>query len=155
MSNEYPQQGSGQPDPFKTGDGKPALIIGIALIIVGVWLAVWRLGLVPDFFWTGWNLVRNAGWGVAIILIGVVIVMWSGKSAVPRMPARGTRLYRSRTEKWIGGVLGGLGQYFGIDPTLLRFAFIALMLANVGGLIVAYIIMLVIVPEEPKAAAGQ
>lgn len=154
MSNEYPQGPTGQ-DPFRKDDGKPALIIGVVLVVVGVWLSVWRMGLVPDFFWTGWNYVRNAGWGLAVVIIGVVIIMWSRGGAAPRMPEKGTRLYRSRDDKWLGGVLGGLAKYFGIDPTLLRLAFIGLMLANVGGLVIAYIIMMVVVPEEPAGAPGQ
>ncbi len=148
MSNEHPQ-GPVPQDPFKQGDGKPALIIGVMLVVVGIWLSIWRLGLVPDIFWTGWNYARNAGWGLAVIIIGVVIIMWSRGGSAPHVPEKGTRLYRSRSDKWIGGVLGGLAKYFGIDPTLLRLAFIGLMLANVGGLIIAYIVMLIVVPEEP------
>lgn len=154
MSNDYPQEPV-QPDPLKTGGGTPAVLIGVALVVIGVWLSVSRLGLVPDFFWTGWNVVRNAGWGMAVVIIGIVVIMWSRDGVAPHVPARGTRLYRSRSERWVGGVLGGLGQYFGIDPTLLRLAFIALALANVGGLFIAYIVLLIVVPEEPKVAPGQ
>lgn len=154
MDNENPH-GPVQQDPFKRADGTPALIIGALLIVVGIWLSAWRMGLVPEFFWTSWNLARNAGWGIAVIIIGVVIIMWARNGVTVRVPAHGTRLYRSRSDKWLGGVLGGLGAYFGIDPTMLRLAFIALMLANVGGLFIAYIVMLIVVPEEPKVAAGQ
>lgn len=58
------------------------------------------------------------------------------------------RLYRSRNERMIGGVCGGLGEYFGIDPTLVRVLFIAFALMGGPGLI-AYILLLIIVPEEP------
>ncbi|TDB38325.1 MAG: PspC domain-containing protein [Actinobacteria bacterium] len=66
------------------------------------------------------------------------------------MPAKGTRLYRSRSDKWVSGVLGGLSRYFGIDAVLLRVAFLALVfLGNFGSAIVAYIILAIVVPEEP------
>ncbi len=58
------------------------------------------------------------------------------------------RLYRSRNERMIGGVCGGLGEYFGIDPTLVRVLFVTFALIG-GSALIAYIIMLIIVPEEP------
>ena len=60
------------------------------------------------------------------------------------------KLYRSRRERMIGGVCGGISEHFGIDPTLVRVAFVIFALAGGPGFI-AYIIMLLIVPEEPRA----
>jgi phage shock protein C len=65
-----------------------------------------------------------------------------------KMSGEYKRLYRSRSERMIGGVCGGLGLYFGIDPTLVRILFIVMALLGGHGLIV-YLILLVIVPEEP------
>lgn len=62
------------------------------------------------------------------------------------------RLYRSRTDRMIGGVAAGLGQYFSIDPTLVRLLFVIGTLAGGPGLL-AYIILLIIVPEEPLTDA--
>ncbi len=59
------------------------------------------------------------------------------------------RLYRSRSERMIAGVCGGLGQYFGIDPTLVRLAFVVIALA-VGSGLLAYLILWIIVPLEPE-----
>lgn len=58
------------------------------------------------------------------------------------------KLYRSRIDRKIGGVCGGLGAYFGIDPTLVRLLFV-LGLLMVGGTILAYLILLIVIPEEP------
>jgi phage shock protein C len=61
---------------------------------------------------------------------------------------------RSRSERVIAGVCGGLGRYLGIDPVLLRVAFIILSLANGLGLI-AYVVAWVAIPEErPDQPAG-
>jgi phage shock protein C len=60
------------------------------------------------------------------------------------------KLYRSRTQRMIGGVCGGLAEYFNIDPTLMRLIFVFFALW-VGGGVVAYIIMWLVVPEEPVA----
>jgi phage shock protein C len=48
----------------------------------------------------------------------------------------------------IGGVCGGLGEYLAVDPTLMRLLFVIAALAGGPGLL-AYIIMLIVVPEEP------
>ena len=61
-------------------------------------------------------------------------------------PAQQT-VRRSRGDRVIAGVCGGLGRYLGIDPVLLRVAFIILALANGVGLI-AYIVAWVAIPEE-------
>ncbi len=58
------------------------------------------------------------------------------------------KLYRSRKERMIGGVCGGLALYFGIDPTLVRLLFVFAALMGGPG-ILAYLIMLVVVPDEP------
>ena len=54
---------------------------------------------------------------------------------------------RSRGERVIAGVCGGLGRHLGVDPVLLRIAFIILALANGLGLI-AYVVAWVAIPEE-------
>ncbi len=58
------------------------------------------------------------------------------------------KLYRSRTNRQLAGVCGGLGEYFSIDPTLVRILFVILALAGGPGIIL-YIILALIVPEEP------
>jgi len=56
------------------------------------------------------------------------------------------RLLRSLTDRKIAGICGGLGDYFNIDPTVIRVLFLFLMLFGGGG-IVLYIILWIIVPE--------
>ncbi|OGF14209.1 MAG: PspC domain-containing protein [Candidatus Eisenbacteria bacterium RBG_16_71_46] len=67
------------------------------------------------------------------------------------MNAPPKRLYRSRTDRKIAGVCGGLGAYLGIDPVILRILWVALVLGAGFGLL-AYVIFWLIVPEEPLAA---
>lgn len=58
------------------------------------------------------------------------------------------KLYRSRTERSIAGICGGLGEYFDADPTMIRLVMLLLIL--LGGLSIwAYIILWIIIPEEP------
>lgn len=58
------------------------------------------------------------------------------------------RLFRSRKERVIGGVCGGLGEYFGIDPIIIRIILAILIIVKGVG-ILAYIIMWIAIPEEP------
>ena len=58
------------------------------------------------------------------------------------------RLYRSTTNKIVGGVCGGLGEYFDIDPVLIRIIMVLLFLAKGLG-ILAYIIAWIIIPKRP------
>ena len=58
------------------------------------------------------------------------------------------KLYRSTTDKMIGGVAGGLAEYFDIDATLIRVLFIVVVFLGGGG-IIAYIILWIVVPEKP------
>ena len=58
------------------------------------------------------------------------------------------RLYRSQKERMIGGVCGGLGNFFQVDPIIFRLIFV-LMLLGAGSGVLVYIIMMLIIPEEP------
>jgi len=57
------------------------------------------------------------------------------------------KLYRSRQERIIAGVAGGLGEYFSIDPVLVRIIFVALALVHGLGILI-YIVFLLIIPNE-------
>lgn len=59
------------------------------------------------------------------------------------------KLYRVREGKKIAGVCGGLAKYFDVSPTVVRWLFVLLVAAFSSGLI-AYIILMIFVPKEPK-----
>jgi len=62
------------------------------------------------------------------------------------------KLYRSRIDRMVGGVCGGLGKYFSMDATLIRLIAVVLMvLTGVIPGVIAYLVMMVIVPLEPEA----
>lgn len=59
------------------------------------------------------------------------------------------RLYRSSDQRMIAGVLGGFGEYFGVDPTIIRVIFVLVTVAT-GFLLgsVAYLVLWLIIPGE-------
>ena len=60
------------------------------------------------------------------------------------------RLTRSQSEKMLAGVLGGLANYFDIDPTLVRLGFVVLVFAGVGSPILLYLVLWLIMPLEGR-----
>ena len=63
-----------------------------------------------------------------------------------------TRLYRSTTDRMIGGVCGGLGAYLDIDPVLVRLFFVLLVIAGGSGVLI-YLLLWILIPSEPSALA--
>lgn len=59
------------------------------------------------------------------------------------------RLRRSRRNRWIAGVVGGLADYFGLDPTLARviYVLVSVFSAAFPGLLV-YILLWILIPQE-------
>jgi phage shock protein C len=66
--------------------------------------------------------------------------------------AQTRKLYRSRTDRKLAGVCGGLAQYFNLDATLIRVLFVVLAVLGGSGLVL-YLAMWIIVPNEPQGAA--
>jgi phage shock protein C len=66
--------------------------------------------------------------------------------------AQTRKLYRSRTDRKLAGVCGGLAQYFNLDATLIRVLFIVLAVLGGSGLVI-YLAIWIIVPNEPQGTA--
>lgn len=57
------------------------------------------------------------------------------------------RLRRSRTDKWMGGVAGGIAEYFGVDSTWVRVAFVASIILP-GPQVLLYLLLWLIIPQD-------
>ncbi len=155
-----------QPTTVSAGNQK---FWGILLIAVGlVWLLA-NFGMPLWFHW--WHLSWDIILAVALILAGVAF-LFGGRSYVspPPVPAdastegqsagssapsdqppprtAATRLYRSRLDRKIFGVCGGLGKYFNLDSTIIRLLFVASAIASFGITLLIYILLAIVVPEE-------
>ena len=61
------------------------------------------------------------------------------------------RLYRSKDNRIIAGVLGGIGEYLNVDPVVVRVIYIIFMaMSGFFPLILAYILLLLVIPEKPE-----
>jgi len=128
----------------------------VALIALGVWLLLGRLDnpvfdAIRDALGFAWGLM----WPLLLIVAGVVILLVARNGHLGHFQVKGTRLYRSRSERMIGGVLGGLGAYLGVDPTWVRIAYVVLGVFTGFPAIIVYIIAMIVIPEEPVGAPQQ
>ncbi len=115
-----------------------------------------------EFFNTDVTLVRLAWVVLALVpggVLGGVLAYLAAWLIIPPEPGYAPedgamrRLVRSRTDRQIAGVCGGLAAYLGVDPTVMRVAWA--VLAIVPGAVVlgviAYLIAWAIMPEEPQS----
>jgi phage shock protein C len=58
------------------------------------------------------------------------------------------KLYRSKDDRWLAGVCGGVAEYFNVDPVLIRVLFVIFGFA-VGGSLLIYLILWLVIPEAP------
>lgn len=66
----------------------------------------------------------------------------------------GHRLYRSERDRMLGGVAGGIAEYFDLDPSLVRVAWAVLIIGSGGLFLLLYIVMWFVVPEAPPGYPG-
>ncbi|OQX85345.1 hypothetical protein B6D60_08035 [candidate division KSB1 bacterium 4484_87] len=142
-----------------------SLYWGVGLIIIGFMLLAhqWDWRFFP-FLPIHWNWFRfwffdwDIIWPVIIILLGVLYlihVLQQEKQEKTDKKDAG-RLYRSRDEKIIGGVCGGLADQLSIDPVLVRIGWVVFALATSFFLgVIVYIIWMIAVPENPGTAQSK
>ena len=70
-------------------------------------------------------------------------------AAERRKDIMANKLRRSRDNRWIAGVCGGLAEYFGVSPKIVRIICALLIMVYGSGLMV-YIILAIFIPKEPK-----
>jgi phage shock protein C len=148
-------------------DKKPqstALYWGIAIILIGLSLLPFRWGWEPFHYRLfHWHLFRpwftnwDRFWPVLVILFGVIYLVYAlrqNKNPETRTETKDNpnRLFRSRDEKIIAGVCGGIGKNLNVDPVIIRIGWVVFSLLTALFLgIAVYIIWIIIVPEEPFA----
>ena len=141
---------------------------GILLVAVGTVWFLGNLGLPLWYHW--WGLAWDVVLPVLLILAGVAFLFggrnWLSAAPVPAGPspepgspaaetihsAVRTRLFKSRTERKLFGVCGGIAAYFNADPTIVRLLFIIASFASFGFMLLLYVVMAIVTPREPATA---
>jgi len=153
-TGELPPQSRNAPKTF-----------GIILVAIGV------IFLFHNFGWFAFYHIWNVSWGIVLPIVLIVFGMTmiymnqqarteakktqSGEeqgddmnmnSQSQEVPYK--RLYKSRRDRKLFGVCGGLGDYFSVDPTIIRILLIFLTLLSFGTGIILYLAMAIFVPDE-------
>jgi phage shock protein C len=162
--------GQVNPPTQKPGSENLRLAVGIVLIVIGFLF----LGRNLDLFtwrWISW-MFTGIFLPALLILAGVALLALrrrnESKAEIPSAEQQGgqpapeqqteqpvsgekppRRLYRSRLNRKIFGVCGGLADYFETDVTIVRLLFIVSAFLSAGITILAYLILAVVIPEEP------
>ena len=68
-------------------------------------------------------------------------------------PSQPKKLYRSRTDRMVTGLAGGIAAYFKVDSSIVRIILVLLELGTAGILLLGYFIVALIVPKEPLPPA--
>lgn len=71
----------------------------------------------------------------------------------PVVESTGKRLHRSKQQRVVAGVCGGLGDYFAVDPIWFRIGFVVLAIGGGSGVLI-YLLMWLIVPLAPPQAGS-
>jgi phage shock protein C len=126
------------------------VLAGVALLVVGAWMLAERVfGAFFFPFGRVLQILGNVGWPLVLVGIGVILIM-QGRNGGWKVNGP---LFRSRTDRKIGGVLGGAAVYFDIDPSLLRVLYlVATLLTGFWVGLIAYAVAMVIVPEQQFVA---
>jgi phage shock protein C len=124
---------------------------GIAFVALGLWLLLETF--LPTLFIPFrliFELMGRVGWPLVLIGLGVLLI---ARARGGGWNPAGRRLVRSRSNRMIGGVLGGFADFLAVDVTVLRVVFV--LLALLTGLwwgVLFYVAAMLLVAEEPYAA---
>lgn len=132
------------------------LIIGAVLVLAGISalfsaLSLSFLGPVRVLL----GVLGRVGWPIALIGLGALLIVAASKPGAFAARTQGKTWRRSRDHRLVGGVLAGLAEFLGWDVALVRVLFVLLaVLLGIWPAIVAYIIAMIVVPEEPLEASS-
>ncbi len=152
------------PSPTTTqtnGKSDRRRFFGVLLILVGSLVLLVNIGWFWDFGW--WSFTRSILLPMLIIGLGAFLIYLqtsrkktpSSDSGIAGEAPAGIQmrkeLRRSKENRKLFGVCGGLGKYFDIDPTMIRFTFVFLTLISFGWGLLIYIILGIVMPEEKSS----
>lgn len=125
-------------------------ILGFSLILFGAYLFIRTTGFLHLLMFNG--IRHDIIMPVFLIIIGSLFVFRYGEIVHTGQQEPGSRrLYRSVKNVKIAGVCGGLAEYLGADPTLIRILWLVLTFASIGLGVLIYIIFALVVPKENRS----
>ena len=125
------------------------VIIGVLLVVFGLWqLAERVLGIFYFDLWQVISLTISILWPIAIIIGGILLMVAARKGRLDL--SKDKKLFRSARSKKLGGVCGGIAEYLGADPAMVRVVTIILAILCWYIIIPLYILFWIIIPYDTK-----
>ncbi len=149
-------------DPDQTADKSQGTAIdptlyshrfwGILLILAGLLLLVGLIGPVGGIFAGVAIVMGSVVWSVLVIGLGLYLFFNRSdqvdlKASVNQVFPEGKKLYRSRGDKRLAGVCGGIGAYFKVDSNIIRIFWTLATLGSFGFGVLAYLILAIYLTE--------
>ncbi len=149
-------------------DFAPARIFGVIFVAVGIIILLDNLGILSFHRW--WHLTSDFIFPSLLIVIGIYFLTKKGRGTIIDAPSNKQepvehnqeqsqtsntsekkggqkRLHRSVKDKKILGICGGAGEYFDIDPTIVRIAYVLFTFLSGGMGLILYFILYLVIPE--------
>ena len=154
------------PDDDNNGIWNLPTIAGLSMIFVGIAYFLQQMNIWQGFPSLG-EVAAMLPWlaGILIILLGFGVLSWRPKKKkkykkvrvdlkakkpklkVEKESRSGSRKLRKSKDKKVAGVAAGLAEYFNIDPTLVRIAFVVGTIASGGPFFLSYLILSMVMPQ--------
>ncbi|MDR2035800.1 MAG: PspC domain-containing protein [Coriobacteriales bacterium] len=138
-----------RPPDGKVSFSTLALAVGILLVLFGLWQLAQRfLGTWFSEIWHVVSLAINIAWPLVIIAGGVSLMLVARKGNLSLPTDR--KLFRSIRNKKVGGVCGGIAEYLGADPAVVRVIAIVLAILCWYVIIPLYLLFWIIIESDSK-----
>ena len=131
--------------------GKTIILVvaGIVVILIGLSLLLGNVfGLGLFFYWRSFVAIFSIFSALIIIALGVILIVRAQQKAKDSVVEK--RLFRSTSKKAIGGVCGGIADYFNLDPVIIRVIAIILGFTSAYIVVPLYLILWIIVPPDTR-----
>lgn len=130
-----------------------AVVVGMVLVVIGAYNLAQQI--VPGFMWERIGAFMHGLWGIvwpcALIAAGGYMLWASKKGKLAGFSDTRNRapvFRRSRTDRRLLGVCGGIAYYFGVDSTMVRVIAVILLFVTFPTAVLAYVLVALLVPQE-------